>query len=207
MNANEKGKEAVESIDRQIRSVERDLRLLQQSRPAPAIQAYEGKPEALAQLDREISKCQARIETLKDARLASKWAGKRACEAELVPLIGTRLAAGKRLLVALAELRNALDHERDMRELLMQRVRELRVSDCVAPDPEQGVLAAVADGCGIRIETPWLPSCLDLQGDEETFAAVLNEFGKRAKLPGPKKQLPPRPEDQASGSLAAISRV
>jgi len=61
---------------------------------------------------------------------------------------------------------------------------------------------------GIAIEFPSIRfGAPTFEQEEGMLDAALAEFRKRADSPGPKKRMPPRPEDQASGGLAGFGSV
>lgn len=194
-----------ESIDKEIRELDREIVELQQTRPAPALKAERGDATDLAALDARIEKLRRRKTTLEDARVAAVWEAKRSLENECVPFIKRGLAEWRTIRSALSGLETGLrqfgETRKEVQALMRRGVRMTGL-----PTADLAVLSAVIEALGLdKHALPFLgDEIVALKDEEATFTAILDEFSRRGKS-SPRAVRKFKPEDQPQGYLPALS--
>lgn len=199
-------KREVESLEKKLRHKEAEVREWQKSRPPLALAAQRGDGGPLQKLDGQIEVGTREIETLQDALFAARWGVKRAGEGAVRPLVENTQAQWKKLRSGLSALLSGIAQYREARAELEAKVKELGVRGVSAPGPEYGIVIALNKALNIKVKDLFISDGVQTLDEEElAFKNTLEEFARLAALPGPKKKLPPRLEDQPDGGFAAMN--
>jgi hypothetical protein len=183
-------KQRVENLTDAVAAAKWQAKISAEQEVIPAIEA---RKAAGANLKKGLSYL---VTAIKQVRNANAQLAERAKE------LGVRANGPDLLLATLVEVAVAFDIDG-----LAARIAELDARPRPAgftPPEFAAEIARLKDGLGI--EFPEVSFGIGrLHEEEVTLDALLAGFRERAKSPGPKKRMAPRPEDRGTGVLGAIN--